>query len=359
MDAVAYLMTAVCMNRARALRIVTLLILAPVLALSLKILWDSGEFRTLNPVFPECRQVKGVASSEDITIDVESRIAFISSTDRRSREPGNIYSFDLNQPAAVPQPLLSQLPFPFRPQGLSLIRETGGAVFLFVVNHRESESTIERFRWEGAELIHERTYRDPMIHAPNDVAALSRRQFYVSVEGRSQSSSGRLLESWAQLARGYVAFFDGQRFRVAASGFSFSNGVQLSSDHSRLFVAATAGRTITVFRRAENQRLSLEQVLDMGTAVDNLEVDTAGGVWIAAHPKPLRFLWYMGQAGRRSPSEVFRIQIFEQTLYQKIPILVDPEGKLLSASSVAAFNGGRLLIGSVADPQFLDCRVSK
>ena len=345
------------MNRSRALRILPLLVLSPILAFILKVLWDSGEFRTLNPVFPDCRLVNGLASSEDITIDTSSRLAFISSADRRSQKTGNIYSFDLNEVSPEPQPLLASLPFPFHPQGLSLVRETTGATFLFVVNHRGSESTIERFRWEGDELIHEQTYRDPMIHAPNDVAAVSRHQFYVSVEGRSRSSAGRFLESWIQLARGYVAFFDGQSFTVAASGFSFANGIQLSADHRRLLVAATAGRTITIFRRSDNHRLSLEQVLDMGTGVDNLEVDPTGGVWVAAHPRPLRFLWYMGAAGRRAPSEVFRIQIFEQTLFQKVPLLVDPTGQLLSASSVAAFNEGRLLIGSVADPHFLDCRL--
>jgi len=347
------------MTRSRVLRILALLVLSPILAFILKILWDSGEFRTLDPLFPECRQVDGVASSEDITIDNSSRIAFISSADRRSHKTGNIYSLDLNQVSATPQPLLASLPFAFHPHGLSLVREATGATFLFVVNHRGSESTIECFRWEGEELIHEQTYRDPMIHAPNDVAAVSRHQFYVSVEGRSRSPGGRLLESAFQLARGYVAFFDGESFTVAASGFSFSNGIQLSTDHSRLLVAATVGRTITVFRRTDNHHLSLEQVLDMGTGVDNIEVDPTGGVWVAAHPKPLRLLWYLGAAGRSAPSEVFRIQIFEQTLYQKVPLLVDPDGQLLSASSVAAFNGGRLLIGSVADPYFLDCRLDE
>lgn len=345
------------MSRVRLLQFLLIVVLAPILMFALTIFWQAGELRSLQPLFPDdCREIQGVLGSQGIAIDKLTRTAFISADDRRSGSQGQILAYSLEEKDARPKPLTGSLSFNFHPRGISLVRERGGEVLLLAVNRRNSESTIERFRWVGEQLLHERSFRHPLIHSPNDVAALSADKFFVSVESPN-SQLGRLVESVFQLARGYVVFFEGGEARVAAGGFSFANGIQLSADRTRLYVAATVGRTITVLRRSEDNFLHLEQVLDMHTGVDNLEVDLDGTIWVAAHPKLLSFLWYLRAAGRRAPSEVFRIRVFEQTLYQKTSFLMDPGGRRLSAASVAAHDAGRLLIGSAADHRFLDCRI--
>jgi hypothetical protein len=64
--------------------IITVIVLALVVGgLIVKTYYDAGEFKKINPHFnAECKAISGVLSSEDITIDLKTGLAFISSADR-------------------------------------------------------------------------------------------------------------------------------------------------------------------------------------------------------------------------------------------------------------------------------------
>lgn len=331
-------------------------VVVAVVAFVAKTLWDAGEFRRLELRRPgDCRQVEGVLSSEDITVDREAGIALISSADRRGDQPGAVYQFDLNQPGSKPVRMQDDLPYEFHPHGIFLLRLDSGEKRLFVVNHPGDRHTVEIFDYQPPRLIHLRSVESPLMHSPNDVAAVGPESFYVTNDHRAKVGWRRTLEEFLQQARSYLLFFDGSDFTIAAAGLAYANGVNLSPDRTRVYVAASVGRTVSIYRRnpADNL-LGLEQVIDVGTGVDNLEVAPEGSLWIGGHPKLLTFVDYMADPTALAPSEVLQIRLFPQHGYEISRVLID-DGALLSASSVATVHEGRLLVGSVADPKFLVC----
>jgi len=84
-------------------------------------------------------------------------------------------------------------------------------------------------------------------------------------------------------------------------------------------------------------------------------VDEDGGLWIGSHPKLLRFRAHAADPSKLSPSQVLHISRGPEGGYVVSEVYLGL-GDRLSASSVAAVLGRRLLIGGIFDPRFLDCR---
>ncbi len=348
------------MTRRRGL-VAVLALLIGVGGFALKTLYDAGEFKVLRPVEPgPCQTVTGVESSEDITIDALSGVAFISADDRRGGGQGAIYAYDLSSDSPVPRNLTGGLAIEFHPHGISFYRDPGGGeASLFVVNHRREGDFVEIFDWRDGRLTLRDSIADPLIRRPNDVAATGPKSFYVSIDHGSRSRWGMAAEEYLQLARAYVAYYDGASARIVAAGFAFANGVNISPDGSRVYVAASVGRTISVFdRNRADGTLKLRYVIDAGTGVDNIEVDRDGNLWVGAHPRLFTFSRYAKDPSRIAPSQVFKVTFFTGNHFEMEDIYVNA-GDQLSASSVAAVYGDRLLIGSVFDPRFLVCSINR
>jgi arylesterase/paraoxonase len=329
-----------------------------VLVFTLKTAFDAGELKILRPTGPQnCRLIEGLASSEDIVLDRERGLAFISSEDRRNNKDsqGAIYLYDLNHGGETLTNLTTDIDFEFHPHGIDLYKTAAGPPILFVVNHRSSGHFVEKFQFSQDRLVHLQSFQDPLMHSPNDVAAVDDQRFYVTNDHRSLSDFSRTMEDFLQLARAYVLYYDGSSFGVAATGFAYPNGIALSLDRKRVYVAATIGRMITVYSRNESTGgLSTLFAIDAGTGVDNLDVDSEGNLWVGAHPKLLTFTRYMSDPTVLAPSEVLKITWFPINKFEKSQVFLD-SGSRLSASSVATIFNDKLLVGSVADPGFLVC----
>ncbi len=114
---------------------------------------------------------------------------------------------------------------------------------------------------------------------------------------------------------------------------------------------------VAVYNRdAASGALTLQAEIDVDTGPDNIEIDANGNLWIGAHPKLLTFVAYAKDADKLSPSQALRIHRAEGG-YDVTEVFLS-EGDDISGSSVAAWRQGRLLIGSVFDPHFLDCTAS-
>jgi len=113
---------------------------------------------------------------------------------------------------------------------------------------------------------------------------------------------------------------------------------------------------VTVFDRdTSSGALTFGQEIDVGTGPDNIEIDASGDLWIGAHPKLLTFVAYAEDAAKRSPSQVLHVSRGPAGDFKVEEVFLG-RGDDLSGSSVGAWRDGRLLIGSVFDPYFLDCR---
>lgn len=347
--------------------IITMIVLALVVGgLMVKTYYNAGEFKEIAPHFnAECKAISGVLSSEDITVDPKTGMAFISSADRRTQwsgithvQKGAIYGLDLKVRDPELVNLTADFSEEFNPHGIGLwIGENRKS--LFVVNHRQDGHFVEIFDFKNNRLIHRESIEGVLMHSPNDVIPVGPRAFYVTNDHGNSSELGRVVEEYLQLARSLVLYYDGNDFCIVAEGLAYSNGINLSPDGSTVYVAATVGQKICVYHREKGAGdLKLRHTIELGTGPDNIEVDESGNLWIGCHPKLLTFVKYSKDPQELSPSQVLKVTVQKPDSYTVDEIYLN-SGEPLSGSSVAAVSGDTMLIGSVFDARVLLCTLSK
>lgn len=301
----------------------------------------------------QCTPVTGINGPADIELDRARSRAFISSLDRRAENArGAIHIFNLADPldASAWRDMTDGAPATFRPLGLDYY-EDGETRRLFVVN--EANNAVELFDVgvDGA-LVHLETFAERRLTSPNDVVAVGPRSFYVTNNVRpSRPARLAALHLLARTGSGAVLYTDGTVWRVAAENLRMANGVDVSADRERLYVAETAGRAVRVFERDDKTGvLTPAETVRLAAAPDNIAVDDAGGLWVAASPKPFATLRHAANPARRAPSEVVRLGSDGaiQSVYRD-------DGTELSAATAAARLGRKLLIGALYENKFLIC----
>lgn len=324
------------------------------------LVWVAGELKTLAPHFAgECVAVQGATGAEDIVIHHGAGVAFVSAADRRAmlagRSPhGAIYLYDLADPQHRLRNLTPDASADFSPHGVSLYVGPDGRATLLVVNHERMHHTVEVYDWDGQALSHRKTIADPMMVSPNDVHALDHERFFVTNDHANPPGFARTIEEYFRREISNVLYYDGSRFREAASGIGLPNGVNASPDGRTLYVASTITGSIRVFDLdAPKGTISPKGRIELGSGPDNIDVDTDGRLWVACHPKLLTFVRHVSDPAVLAPSQVFRID----PAGGKVEEMFLDLGSAISASSVAAFHHGRMLVGTVFDPKFLDCRL--
>jgi len=161
----------------KVIGIVLLVLGAVVIAFGLKTWKDAGEFKTLDYHSDlNCKAVGGVESSEDITIDPETGMAFISSVarglDRDKSEPahGAIFGYDLKsgnpQLVNLTPGIDKKLDGGFFPHGIALYIADDGAGSLFVINHRTNGDFVEIFDYKDGALKHRRSVSGDLMPNP-------------------------------------------------------------------------------------------------------------------------------------------------------------------------------------------------
>jgi arylesterase/paraoxonase len=333
-----------------------------------------GEFTTINRHFTgeSCTRVQGVPGPEDISIDRDRGIAYISAYDRRlaaSNEAGagavrgGIYIMDLTAPpeGLFMRPITPIMPEKFRPHGVSLFVGDDGRRTLMVVNHPgEDQHTVEIFDLSTDNILTLRkTVSDPLIVSPNDVAAVSHDAFYVTNDHDRSGADGRSMAALFASEITTVVHYDGTMAKVVADGLALANGVAVSGDQNKVYVTETLGRTLRIYARdADTGALSELDRVFLGTGLDNIDVAEDGALWIGAHPKLATFLDHANDPADLSPSHVIVVREFESGGGESSTAYLD-EGAELSASSVGATYKNRLIIGAVFDPAVLVCEMGE
>jgi len=318
----------------------------------LRILNASGAFSDIHPTQNGTVSVlKGMIGAEDITIDRSIRKALVSADDRRAHKEGKlakgaIYLLDyMAEPPAFVDVTEGVGPPDFHPHGLSLYQDQAdGSKWLFVVNHREIGNFIEIFEFTDSSLVHAESVSDDKIASPNDVVGVGKRSFYFTNDHATGGDVSHW-EDFLMIGTGQVGYYNGESVEIVADGLMYPNGINLSKDRQHLLVATTTGRQLLSYGIESHQ---LEGKLDCETALDNIELDQNGDLWIGCHPKMLAFLGHAKDPAKRSPSEVLQVEPNYTDLSKSmVKTIYENDGNPLSGSSVAATDGHLVLLGTV------------
>jgi len=330
----------------------------------------TGWLDPLEPQSPgQCVRLAGPIGAEDFAVDWQKRRAYVSSADRfgvdhGKRPGGDIYLLDFSADTPRLTPLKVWPDDGFFPHGLDLLVDWDGTRRLFAINHGANgrDHSIEIFDAnEDGTLQHVRTVSSSAFTSPNDVAAVSPEQFYITNDPFDAPASERIL-SYLGLPTGTVVYYDGGTARPVAEGLRFANGISRSPDGQWLLVAESLRRTVTLFQRNPfTGQLVKRNVIDVPMAADNMILHPDGTTVVAGHPRPLAFLSYAKDpADRRSPSMVMQLDPkqlpYPAPTRRGLPLPYVNDGSQFSAASVGFFDHqNRLFVGSVYERGVLMC----
>lgn len=355
-----------CGRTMRSLSIILLIGVAAILGwVALHVIPASGVFSNLEPVLVgNCQHITVAPGTEDIEIDEATGQVFISTFDRRGwyrgdseEHPGGaIYKIDLADPALEPILVSERAPSDFSPHGISLWRDENGDRRLFVVSHKsDGEEVIELFDVDGeGRLFHTESVSFPEMYSPNDVLATGYRHFYATNDRKYDEGFLSLVEAYLALPLTDVVYFDGFEGRIAAKGLAYANGVNMSPDGTKLYVAEVLKRRIDIYDRdTASGDLTLSRRAKLDTAPDNIDVAADGMLYVAGHPKIFDFLKHAKDANEVAPSQVIKLDL-KTGRQQYIFVSVDGE---INASSVGAAGNGWLFVGAVFDDHVMACQM--
>jgi arylesterase / paraoxonase len=352
--------------RFRTIVIVFLVLVAAVAAFVVRTLYLAGTFRSIEPHFAgTCRLIEGPVGPEDLTIHPRTGVAYVSASDRRAVAagkpvPGAIYSYDTNVEDAVPVNLTPDAGVSFQPHGISLWSGGDGPDVLFVINHPPAgtgfpTNTVEIFDVEPDRLVHRATLTDPQLIMPNDLVAVGPDRFYLTNTHGNRPGLWQTIETYLQLGRAKVLYYDARGFRPVLEGQVLPNGINVSRDGRTLYVASTTLRSLLVYDRdPATGNLTPRDTVFLGSGPDNIEVDDEGALWIGAHPKLLRIVAYRDDPTALPPSQVLRVEPKADGKWDVREIYLN-DGTEIAGASVATAHGKHLFIGQIYANGFLDC----
>ncbi|MDE1939104.1 MAG: SMP-30/gluconolactonase/LRE family protein [Alphaproteobacteria bacterium] len=333
-----------------------------------RMLDSHGAFTHVTPGFNgTCETVRGVVGPEDIAIDRQAKLAFVSAMDRAARAKGKsapqdgLYSYDYLQPGAH-LVKLAGTPADFHPHGISLYRAPDGSLTLMAINHRMSGSnTVDIFSVTVAggvaKLAEVGSIGSGMLISPNAVAAVDQDRFYVVNDHTSKTKLGRWLDDNLVLPRADVLYFDGVKFAEVVTGLNFPNGAALSPDGKYLYVTEAYPRTLLTFERNPFfGQLKQVNALSIPSNLDNARVAADGSLWLGSHPDSFKMDAFRSDPSKPAPSEIFRVSVANGIPQSATPVYVNM-GSQIGGSSVGAVADGHLLIGSPIDTKILNCKL--
>lgn len=332
-----------------------------------------------------------IIGPEDIAIDRPAGAVYVSAYDRRAvrREKagggpvttgGGIYRFAL--PSGLPQGDSIKVTdltrdfrktHDFRPHGFHF---RGGAPSrLHVVNRvyemKEGKPTInpavERFRLEGASLVHEATMRpgpgEPGMCSPNDLWAKADGTFYVSNDHGACTGFGRAWEEVFALKRSYLLYYDGSKFRKVAEKLVFANGVTGRKDpisgEALIIVSETRAKRLRVYDEREllaPGRPKPLYTIKLKGSPDNLDWSEGGDLLAATIPNIIGMGAYMrGLFGKKKTASRTQRIPWTDGRPGNAEIVFEDDGSMISGATSMAEAGGLYFIGAAFDDNIAIC----
>lgn len=336
---------------------ITLIVIAAIIAVCVIGVFGYLKFGLAPAHFAgRCESLDLNQSAEDIQVDRERGIAYLSLIDRLTlarggKTQGWIGALDLTGESRIVEPALLDKPGHFRPHGINIYIGATGQRSLFVINHPvhrgEEQELVELFTEEmPGRYRHAETFAEALFTTPNDIVAVGPRQFYVANDdGSARDGKPRNL-----------VYFDGSKAHAVVDDIAAGGGINVSTDGNLLYVAETGGKNLRVLRRNTTDG-SVETLtkIPLGTSPDNIDVADDGSLWIGAHSSLFALIMHF-IAGTDAPAQVLRVALDDEAGATVEEIYMN-RGDEISASSVGATYGNKLLIGSITDRKILICEM--
>jgi arylesterase/paraoxonase len=336
-----------------------LFILALIGGFVLYVFSSTGYFREIessNTFGPVYRTI-ALPGVEDMALARADSLLILSVDDRAARRDGKeglhgLYLVDLRDENFKPISLTDGIDFPFFPHGISIYQLDSAKYGLMAINHVEGKHTVESFLLEGKKLTHLKTIKGTLLISPNDLVMMSAEAFYYTNDHGYTSKLGVFAENYLGVKAANVGYFDGKSFRIVAEDIGYANGIQYDFEKNLLYLASPRGFLVRVFEVLLTGDLNLIEDIDVGTGVDNIELDESGKLWIGCHPNLMAFTAYAAGKKEIAPSEVITIE-YQKGAGAKIESVWIDSGETMSASTVAVPFGDYLFVGNVMDQKAL------
>ncbi len=327
----------------------------------------AGGFQTLEPHFAgTCDTITGPGSPEDILVDRETGIAYLSvrdrlaATSRGAPAPGFIAPYDLASGASSFHLAQKSGPEDMSPHGMSLFTDENGNKRLFVINHRPNhEESVEIFDLDhDGTLSHVETIMGALLTAPNNLVAVGPRQFYLVNDFRGLSGIRLFLDTNFAVGFLNLVYFDGQDMRAVEQGLASASGIAISQNGEQIYVGLSTGRAINIYDRDEvSGDLSFQTSIKLGMSVDNLDVAEDGSIWVGGRPNSLGLSEHFRSGFKTpAPTQVSRVSL-NNGVPEQVEVVYLNAGEEISAGSVAVEYKGKMLVGSITARHFLLCEL--
>ncbi|RFB05000.1 SMP-30/gluconolactonase/LRE family protein [Parvularcula marina] len=342
---------------------IVVLIAFTAILVAFTVAWVGFSFRQFETIEPmgelACESVVGVYGAADIEPIPDTSSVYISSLDRRrDAERGAILRFDTDNPldSSSWRDRTGGQPLVFQPMGIDLFTSSlpDGRTLrrLFVVNFIGPEILLYDIDAQG-DLVLREVFTDPRLISPNDIVATGPRSFYVTNDTPSGRRSIRgKVDFLLGLKVGQILHYDGNSWSDVASGLAFPNGITLSDDGEKLYLAEMRGRRLLSYdRNPDTDQLRLSDAVRLGTFPDNVSIDARGNVLVGAVPQPLSLSAYTEGLQETTASQILRVHEDGE-----VETIFQGPGDRLSASTTAVTLRNKLLIGSRSADRFLMCK---
>lgn len=321
-------------------------------------LYHAGSFNTIHAhsELTDISMYTNVAGTEDLEIDREKGLLFISSSDRWKQVRGEktddgVYLLDLNS-NLEPYKLPTTYEGEFHPHGMSFLNKDG-TDYLFVINHNQQGSSVELFKFEEGILIHLKTFENEQMCCANDLIAVDVDKFYVTNDHGVEKGFNRILEDYLRVANSYLLYFDGKTYSKAYDNLNYANGVNVSADGTTLYMTETTGRKLSVLdRNIATGKLTLRFTRQFKTGLDNITIDAEGNLWIASHPKLLDFIGHANNPANISPSQILKLTPNGRDAFKVTEVYLN-SGEEISGTSTALYYKGNVYVGVVFESKLL------
>lgn len=322
---------------------------------------QQGQFQTIKPQSEyACKAIEAPYGPEDIFADYDNGMLYISASARhdettRFASDGGIYVLDMNADNDIITPMAVDMNERFRPHGISLIKLENGTKRLFAVSHpAKNQSTVEVFDLVAGQLQHVKTVKG-LEGNYNSIVAIDETRFYATQDGSGQGALS-ILNGILGLEKAEIIYYDGQKLNIAADGFVYANGIELSEDGQQLYVTDMLNRTLSFYDRdVETNGLVKTGDLYMDAGVDNIRRNPDGSFFIGGHPQMFSTLFYQLGLSDVAPSVVFHAVPPKNGQGGELRVVYLNDGTQFSGASGAVRYGDKMYVATINENQILSC----